>query len=65
MCIDQRHATLANKTMWLLRRFVARLGKNAISVYEAPDMGLLDKKSIKLDAVQVCGSVLRVNKKCV
>lgn len=33
-------------------RFFARLGKNAISVYEAPEMGLLDKKSIKLDAVQ-------------
>ncbi len=36
-----------------VRRFVARLGKNAISVYEAPDMGLLDKKSFKLDGVQV------------
>ena len=34
-------------------RYMARLGKNAISVYEAPDMGLLDKKSIKLDGVQV------------
>ena len=36
-----------------MRRYVARLGKNAISVYEAPEMGLLDKKSIKLDGVQV------------
>ena len=34
-------------------RFFARLGKNAISIYECPDMGLLDKKSLKLDAVQV------------
>ena len=33
-------------------RFFARLGRNAISVYEAPEMGLLDKKSVKLDAVQ-------------
>ncbi len=33
-------------------RFFARLGRNAISVYQAPDMGLLDKKSVKLDAVQ-------------
>ena len=37
---------------FLRRRFFARLGRNAISVYEAPDMGLLDKKSVKLDAVQ-------------
>ena len=29
--------------------FFARLGKNAISVYGAPDMALLDKKSIKLE----------------
>ena len=29
------------------------MNKNAISIYEAPDMGLLDKKSLKLDAVQV------------
>ena len=36
-----------------MHRFMARLGRNAISVYEAPDMGLLDKKSIKLDGVQV------------
>ncbi len=34
--------------------FVARLAKNQISVFAAPDMGLLDKKSIKLDGVQVC-----------
>mmetsp|Transcript_10169 Transcript_10169/g.30552 ORF Transcript_10169/g.30552 Transcript_10169/m.30552 type:complete len:728 (-) Transcript_10169:256-2439(-) len=33
-------------------KFFARLGKNAISVYEAPEMGLLDKKSVKLDMVQ-------------
>ena len=32
-------------------RFVARLGKGAVSVYEAPGMGLLDKKSIKLEGV--------------
>jgi len=32
--------------------YFARLGKNCISVYEAPDMGLLDKKSIKLEGVQ-------------
>ena len=43
---------VVEQTLWL-RRFVARLGKNAISVYEAPDMGLLDKKSFKLDGVQV------------
>ena len=36
----------------VMRRFFARLGRNAISVYEAPEMGLLDKKSVKLDAVQ-------------
>ncbi len=34
-------------------RFFARLGKNMISVYEAPEMVLLDKKSLKLDGVQV------------
>ncbi|KAK9824494.1 hypothetical protein WJX72_010811 [[Myrmecia] bisecta] len=32
-------------------KYFARLGKNAISVYETPDMGLLDKKSLKLDGV--------------
>ena len=32
---------------------MARLGRNAISVYEAPDMGLMEKKSIKFDGVQV------------
>ncbi len=37
---------------WWGARFFARLGKNAISVYEAPEMGLLDKKSVKLDMVQ-------------
>ena len=37
---------------WWGARFFARLGKNAISVYEAPDMGLLDKRSVKLDMVQ-------------
>ena len=40
---------------------MARLGKNAISVYEAPEMGLLDKKSIKLDAVQVLRDVLTMS----
>ena len=38
---------------FLCCRFFARLGRNAISIYECPDMGLLDKKSLKLDAVQV------------
>ena len=33
-------------------RFVAKIMKNTISVYEAPDMHLLDKKSIKLENVQ-------------
>eukprot|EP00891_Asterochloris_glomerata_P006248 jgi/Astpho2/6248/Aster-03652 len=33
-------------------KYFARMNKNAISIYEAPDMGLLDKKSLKLDAVQ-------------
>lgn len=33
-------------------RFIARLGRNAISVYEAPDMVLLDKRSLKLEGVQ-------------
>ena len=32
-------------------RYIARLGKGSISVYELPDMGLLDKKSIKLEGV--------------
>ena len=31
--------------------FFARMGKNAISVYEAPEMSLVDKKSIKLEGV--------------
>lgn len=33
-------------------KYFARLGKGIISVYETPDMGLLDKKSLKMDAVQ-------------
>ena len=33
-------------------RYVARLGKGAISVYELPDMTLLDKRSAKLEGVQ-------------
>lgn len=33
-------------------RFIARLGKGSISVYELPDMVLLDKKSLKLEGVQ-------------
>ena len=32
--------------------FFARLSKNAISVYQAPEMGLLDKRSIKLEGIQ-------------
>ena len=32
--------------------YFARLSKNAISVYAAPDMGLMDKRSLKLEAVQ-------------
>ncbi len=32
-------------------RYIARLGKGSISVYELPEMGLLDKKSIKLEGV--------------
>lgn len=31
--------------------YFARLGKNAISVYTAPDMTLLDKKSLKMEGV--------------
>jgi len=34
------------------RRYFARLGRGAISVYETPDMGLLDKRSLKLEGVQ-------------
>lgn len=33
-------------------KFLARLGRNAISVYEAPEMVLLDKKSLKLEGIQ-------------
>mmetsp|Transcript_39693 Transcript_39693/g.112613 ORF Transcript_39693/g.112613 Transcript_39693/m.112613 type:complete len:705 (-) Transcript_39693:127-2241(-) len=33
-------------------KYFARMGKNMISVYEAPEMGLLDKKSIRLDCLQ-------------
>eukprot|EP00249_Psilotum_nudum_P011425 c23165_g1_i2 orf=444-2627(-) len=32
-------------------RYFARIGKNAISVYETDTMGLLDKKSLKVDNV--------------
>uniref|UniRef100_A0A7R9YYS4 Eukaryotic translation initiation factor 3 subunit B n=1 Tax=Chlamydomonas euryale TaxID=1486919 RepID=A0A7R9YYS4_9CHLO len=32
--------------------YFAKLSKNAISVYQAPDMGLLDKRSLKMEAVQ-------------
>ncbi|KAK9801869.1 hypothetical protein WJX73_004633 [Symbiochloris irregularis] len=32
-------------------RYFARLARNCISVYEAPEMGLLDRKSLKLDNV--------------
>ena len=31
--------------------FFARMGKNVVSVYSAPDMTLVDKKSIKLENV--------------
>eukprot|EP00271_Cylindrocystis_brebissonii_P008842 TRINITY_DN23358_c0_g1_i1.p1 TRINITY_DN23358_c0_g1~~TRINITY_DN23358_c0_g1_i1.p1 ORF type:complete len:867 (-),score=244.90 TRINITY_DN23358_c0_g1_i1:372-2972(-) len=33
-------------------KYFARIGKNCISVYETETMGLLDKKSVKVDAVQ-------------
>lgn len=33
-------------------RYLARLGKNQISVYETPDCTLLDKKSVRLENVQ-------------
>lgn len=32
-------------------RYFARLGRGFISVFETPDCGLLDKKSIKLEGV--------------
>lgn len=32
-------------------KYFARIGKNAISVYETETMGLLDKKSLKVDNV--------------
>ena len=32
-------------------KYVARLGRGVVSVYELPSMGLLDKKSLKLDGV--------------
>ena len=32
-------------------KYFARLGKNCISVYETASMGLLDKKSLKVDGV--------------
>ncbi|BDA47339.1 Eukaryotic translation initiation factor 3 subunit B [Coccomyxa sp. Obi] len=37
---------------WAANTFIARLGKGSISVYELPDMVLLDKKSLKLEGVQ-------------
>ncbi|CAK0783331.1 hypothetical protein CVIRNUC_006530 [Coccomyxa viridis] len=36
---------------WAASGYIARLGKGSISVYELPEMGLLDKKSIKLEGV--------------
>lgn len=33
-------------------QYFAKMSKNSISVYEAPSMGLLDKKSIKLEGVE-------------
>ena len=35
----------------LVSRYFARLGRNAISIYECPEMNLLDKKSYKLESV--------------
>jgi len=35
-------------------KFLARKGVDAVSVYETPTMGLLDKKSIKIQGVQDC-----------
>ena len=32
-------------------KYFAKIGKNAVSIYEAPDMSLLDKKSLKLEGV--------------
>ena len=43
--------TQADTCAALGRRYFARMGKGIISVYEAPDMALLDKRSLKLDAV--------------
>lgn len=34
------------------RTFLAHMKPNAISVYEAPDMGMLDKRSVKMEGVQ-------------
>jgi hypothetical protein len=36
-------------------KYFARITKNAIKVYEAPDMMLLDKKDLKLEGVLVRG----------
>ena len=44
-------ASMLKPAAWCYR-FLARLGRNAISVYEAPEMVLLDKKSLKLDSIQ-------------
>lgn len=35
-------------------RFIARCGEDCISVYQVPTMGLLDKKSFKVQNVQEC-----------
>ena len=43
-------AVTASRLHW--GRYFARLNRNAISIYECPDMVLLDKKSLKLDGVQ-------------
>ncbi len=32
-------------------KYFAKIGKNAVSIYETPDMSLLDKKSLKLEGV--------------